>query len=150
MWIFFNGDEEGTDGEDGSTCANVRFGIGKCVLKGIRVSLRIALVGQRDTRDDALIQRGHVYRVPDVNVGPKQSPRFCPDAWSSSSYRVQEPRPSSSSLSCPAHVFSRSNMNHRALRLVFLFWSSPPVPMLQTWLPISAETFLRVSVGNVA
>jgi hypothetical protein len=39
VWIFFNGDEESTDGEDGSTCANVRFGIRQCLLKGIGVAL---------------------------------------------------------------------------------------------------------------
>jgi hypothetical protein len=39
VWIFFNGDEEGTDGEDGSTCANVRFGIRQCLLKGVGVAL---------------------------------------------------------------------------------------------------------------
>ena len=43
MWIFFNGDEEGTDGEDGSTCAKVRFGIRQCLLKGLGIG--VALYG---------------------------------------------------------------------------------------------------------
>lgn len=66
MWILFNGDEEGTDGEDGSTCANVRFGIGQCLLK--RIGVALTLHWRRwNTRDgDALIRHGHVYRVPEV------------------------------------------------------------------------------------
>jgi hypothetical protein len=53
VWIFFNGDEEATDGEDGSSCANVRFGIRQCLLEGIGVALHYCSNdGQRNTRDD--------------------------------------------------------------------------------------------------
>ena len=71
MWIFFNGDEEGTGGEDGSTCANVRFGIRQLIKKN-ELALHCAGDGdgQRNTRyGDALIRQGHVYRVPDHHHG---------------------------------------------------------------------------------
>jgi hypothetical protein len=122
--------------------------------------------GQRNTRDrDTLIRHGHVHRVPVTGIRAQRAQQYsnldvatvlaCLALTHGSGTETVNTQSDGTVHLAPAHLFPRSSkimiMNRCAPpRFFFLFCPSPPVPMLQTWMLPSAETLLRVFVGNVA